>query len=132
MENMTLQDTDTTLTLPQEALPAQCPVDHSAWSWQKTAHDTETANKLIERDEAGVWHIRSFEAVRDILRSANTIQAGFGAEMIARAPQITNRPILYQDGKEHQQQRKQTARFFTPRTVSDNYRGLMEKLSDKL
>ena len=69
---MTLQDTDTTLTLPQEALPAQCPVDHSAWSWQKTAHDTETANKLIERDEAGVWHIRSFEAVRDILRICHT------------------------------------------------------------
>ena len=132
MENITLQDTDTTLMMSQEALPAQCPIDHSAWSWQKTAHDTETPSKLIERDEAGVWHIRSFEAVRDVLRSANTIQAGFGAEMIARAPQITNQPILYQDGKEHQQQRKQTARFFTPKAVSDNYRGLMENLSNKL
>lgn len=132
MEKMTLQDTDTIVSLPQEALAAQCPVDHSAWSWQKTAHGTQTTNKLIERDEGGVWHAYSFEAVRDILRSANTIQAGFGAEMIARAPQITNQPVLYQDGKEHQQQRKQTARFFTPKAVSDNYRDLMEKVSDRL
>ena len=133
MENMTVQHTDKTLTSTrQEALPAQCPVDHSAWSWQKTARGTGSAGDPIERDEAGVWHIRGYEAVRDVLRSANTVQAGFGAEMIARAPQVTNRPILYQDGKEHQQQRKQTARFFAPRTVSDNYRDLMEKLSDKL
>jgi len=133
MESMTMQYTDETVTLAhQEASPAQCPVDHSAWSWQKTARDSELAGTPVERDEAGVWHVRGFEAVREVLRSAYTIQAGFGAEMIIRAPQITNRPILYQDGKEHQLQRKQTARFFTPRAVSDNYRDLMEKLSEKL
>ena len=36
-------------------------------------------------------------------------------------------PILYQEGKEHNEQRKQTARFFSPRTVSENYRELMEE-----
>lgn len=133
MESRTVQHTDETTTLTsQDALAAQCPIDHSVWSWQKTAREAELTGKPVERDAAGVWHIRSFEAVREILRSANTIQAGFGAEMIVRSPQITNRPVLYQDGKEHQQQRKQTARYFTPKAVSDNYRELMEQLSDKL
>ena len=36
------------------------------------------------------------------------------------------------EGKAHQQQRKQTARFFTPKTVSSNYRQFMETLSDQL
>ena len=38
-------------------------------------------------------------------------------------------PILYQEGKEHNEQRKQTARFFSPRAVSDNYRELMEEFA---
>jgi cytochrome P450 len=130
---MTLQQTDTTTNLMHaEISTSQCPIDHSAWSWQKTARTIEPIGAPVERDETGVWHIRNFDTVRDVLRSANTIQAGFGAEMIARVPHVTNRPILYQDGKEHQQQRKQTARYFTPRAVSDNYRNLMEKFSDKL
>jgi cytochrome P450 len=133
MEKMTLQQTDTTASMTHaETSTSQCPIDHSAWPWQKTARTSEPVGAPVERDEEGVWHIRNFDTVRDVLRSANTIQAGFGAEMIARVPHVTNRPILYQDGKEHQQQRKQTARYFTPRTVSDNYRGLMEKYSDKL
>jgi cytochrome P450 len=41
-------------------------------------------------------------------------------------------PILYQEGKEHNEQRKQTARFFTPKAVSDNYRQMMNKMADKL
>ncbi len=127
-----MKQIDEMATLTQQEAPAQCPVDHSAWSWQKTARETTHGDKPVERDETGVWHIRGFDAVREVLRSANTIQAGFGAEMIVRAPQITNRPVLFQDGKEHQQQRKQTARYFTPKAVSDNYRDLMEKLSDKL
>ena len=45
---------------------------------------------------------------------------------------MKNRPILYQEGKVHQQQRKQTARFFTPKTVSTNYRQFMEQLADQL
>jgi cytochrome P450 len=133
MEEMTLQQTDTTDSLTDaETSTSQCPIDHSAWPWQKTAPAIEPTGAPVEQDEEGVWHIRNFDTVRDVLRSANTIQAGFGAEMITRVPHVTNRPILYQDGKEHQQQRKQTARYFTPRAVSDNYRGLMEKLSDKL
>lgn len=47
-------------------------------------------------------------------------------------PRGRNTPILYQEGKPHQQQRKQTARFFAPVTVSTRYRVLMERLADQL
>lgn len=42
------------------------------------------------------------------------------------------RLILYQEGPKHHEQRRQTARFFTPRFTSENYRALMENLSDQV
>jgi len=114
-------------------MPARCPIDHSTISQQKTPKFIEPVGEAIEYDEsANVWHVRSFEAARTILRSPNTKQAGFNAELITHIPGQNNTPILYQEGKVHQQQRKQTARFFTPKAVSDNYRQLMENLSDEL
>jgi len=86
----------------------------------------------VEQDKDGVWHVRSFEATREVLRSADTKQAGFNAELLARIPNMMNQPILYQEGKAHQQQRKQTARFFTPKMVSDNYRQGVERLVSQL
>ena len=117
------------------ASSAQCPVDHSAWAWQKTAQTVKmgtSAPAPIERDAEGMWHVRSFDAARTVLRSADTKQAGFNAELIARVPGEMNLPILYLEGKQHQQQRKLSARFFTPKTVNDSYRSMMEKLSDQL
>jgi cytochrome P450 len=52
--------------------------------------------------------------------------------MMERIPGQRNQSILYQEGKVHQQQRKQTARFFTPKTVSTSYRQMMETLSDQM
>ncbi|BCL81191.1 cytochrome P450 [Ktedonobacteria bacterium brp13] len=110
-----------------------CPVDHHALSRQKTGRVQEPVDLPVEYDEQeGVWHVRGFEAARAILRSGNTKQAGFNAEQVTSIKGMKNRPILYQEGKVHQQQRKQTARFFTPKTVSTNYRQFMEQLADQL
>ncbi len=114
-----------------ESTVTRCPIDHSAWPQQKTARAAETASAPIERDAQGRWHVRGFEEARAILRSADTKQAGFNAEFLDRMPGM-NQPILYQEGKAHQQQRKQTARFFTPKTVSTSYRQLMERLADQM
>lgn len=74
----------------------------------------------------GVWHIRSLEVARAILRDRGaTAQAGFNAELVLRAP--WRPPLLYADGEAHRQQRVKVARFFTPRAVAANYRGLMEQ-----
>lgn len=110
----------------------KCPVDHHALSYQKTAREQELVDLPVERDATGTWHIRGFEEARIILRSGNTCQAGFNAEQITSIKGMKNRPILFQEGKIHQQQRKQTARFFTPKAVSSNYRQFMEQLADQL
>jgi cytochrome P450 len=111
---------------------AQCPVDHAMWSKQKTAREVEPQGVPIECDEAGVWHVRGFEEARAVLRGNDTKQAGFRAELIGSVPRMRNQPILYQEGTVHHTQRRQTARFFTPKTVSANYRGMMEQLVDGL
>ena len=110
-----------------------CPIDHAALSHKKTAHPTERLEgPSIERDSAGTWHIRGYAEARAILRNTDTKQAGFRAELIQRFAGEGNVPILYQEGKAHQQQRKQTARFFTPKAVSSDYHLLMERLADEL
>ncbi len=113
------------------ASSGQCPIDHTNYSRQKTAREVVTGPR-IERDDAGIWHVRGFEEARAILRGSGTRQAGFNAEMMERIPGQRNQPILYQEGKVHHQQRKQTARFFTPKTVSTSYRQMMETLSDQM
>ncbi|HZS79299.1 MAG TPA: cytochrome P450 [Ktedonobacteraceae bacterium] len=119
----------------EQALKEQsnsCPVKHDSLSQQKTSRGEVGSSLPIERDEQGVWQVYGFEEARAILRSSATKQAGFNAEHIEKIPGIKNRPILYLEGKEHQQQRKQTARFFTPKTVSTSYRQFMETLADQL
>jgi cytochrome P450 len=109
----------------------RCPVDHMALAQQKTARGTENGPK-ISRDTEGVWHVRGYEEAKTVLRSPDTTQAGFKAELLERAPSNMNPPILYQEGKAHHEQRKQTARFFAPKTVSDKYHQLMESLSEQI
>lgn len=112
--------------------PVQCPIDHRSLPYQKTSRGTETSARPLERDAQGVWQVHGFEEARIILRSSATRQAGFNADQMAKVPGVTNRPILYLEGKAHQQQRQKTARFFTPKTVSTNYRQFMEALADQL
>jgi cytochrome P450 len=118
-----------------EPKQATCPFDHKAVSAQKTIREQELAGQNIapvERDSTGVWHIRGFEEARTILRGSNTKQAGFRAELIGKLPSNLRPPILYQEGKLHNEQRKQTAKFFTPKAVNANYQTFMEKLADEL
>ncbi len=120
---------------PAHSATGACPVDHAALtqhSQRKTAREQEPTAPRVARDAEGVWHVRGFDAARTVLRSTTTRQAGFRADMIARVSGTRNQPILYLEGKTHHEQRKQTARFFTPKTVSDNYRQLMERLADDL
>jgi cytochrome P450 len=93
----------------------------------------ESAESAIERDARGVWHVRDFDLARAVLRSTSTKQAGFKAEIIEKVPgMMTNPPILYMEGKEHLEQRKQTARYFTPAATSKNYRQFMTDLAETL
>ena len=83
------------------------------------------------RDEHGVWHVRDAASSRALLRDTETVQAGLGVETVEKLPPSIRRPVLYRDGEEHREHRRQTARFFTPRRVDEHYRGLMERVADE-
>lgn len=108
-----------------------CPVHREAFSEKKTGLATP-GGPALECAADGTWHVRDFALTRQLLRSGNTRQAGFRAELLARMPHVMRQPILYQDGKPHHEQRRQTARFFAPKTVSTHYRELMEELAKRL
>ncbi len=110
----------------------RCPVDHSAYGSKKSVRAIPEEGALLQPDAQGVWHVRGFDEARAVLRSSTTRQAGFNAEQVTSQMLKGNRPILYEEGKPHQEQRTKTARFFTPKTVSSNYRQMMEALAERL
>ncbi|MFC4852353.1 cytochrome P450 [Actinophytocola glycyrrhizae] len=83
------------------------------------------------RDDDGVWHVRDLAGGRAVLRDTETVQAGLGVETVAKLPSSFRRPVLYWDGPEHREYRRQTARFFTPRRVDTEYRDLMHRVADR-
>lgn len=83
------------------------------------------------RDEHGVWHVRELESGRALLRETGTVQAGLGIETVAKLPAGFRRPVLYWDGPEHREYRRQTAKFFTPKWVDAQYRDLMHRIADR-
>ncbi|WP_151774015.1 cytochrome P450 [Streptomyces abyssomicinicus] len=78
----------------------------------------------------GVWRVAGVEEARAVLRSHDTVQAGLGVESTEKLPSFYRRPVLYRDGPEHREDRRQTARFFTPRRVDRHYRPVMERVAE--
>ncbi|MFJ8108114.1 cytochrome P450 [Streptomyces sp. NPDC096132] len=85
----------------------------------------------VSRETDGSWVVRGYAAAREVLRSTDTVQAGLGIETVEKLPRRIRRPVLYQDGPEHREQRRQTARFFTPRWVDEHYRPLMTRVAQE-
>ncbi|MEV4312055.1 cytochrome P450 [Actinocrispum sp. NPDC049592] len=85
----------------------------------------------VHRDADGIWQIHEFNAAKTVLRSTDTVQAGLGVEFMDRMPASIRRPVLYRDGPEHREHRRQTAKYFTPRHVDSHYRELMERYADR-
>ncbi|HEY3407015.1 MAG TPA: cytochrome P450 [Propionicimonas sp.] len=98
---------------------------------RRLSHRTGEAAWPAAEHRGDVWHLRSTEAVRQVLREKDaTTQAGFSAELMP--DRVRERPILFMDGEEHRTQRTKVARFFTPKTVATRYRRLMEDRADAL
>ncbi|WP_345745865.1 cytochrome P450 [Streptomyces sp. ODS28] len=85
----------------------------------------------VRRGPGGVWQVHGYRASRAVLRSTGTVQAGLGVETMEKMPSTLRRPVLYRDGPEHREHRRQTARFFTPRRVDEEYRGLMGEVAER-
>ncbi len=85
----------------------------------------------VRQDAEGVWQVRGYAQARALLRSTDTRQAGLGVETVEKLPAKIRRPVLYRDGPEHREHRRQTARYFTPRRVTENYRDLMVRIAER-
>ncbi|WP_433218619.1 cytochrome P450 [Dactylosporangium sp. CS-047395] len=91
-------------------------------------------SRKVERDASegeGVWPVCTHAAGRAVLRSSDTVQAGLGVETVEKLPPGIRRPVLYRDGPEHREYRRQTARFFTPKRVDEHYRELMIEAAER-
>ena len=110
---------------------SRCPVGHG----REVASDRKALGQgghgpAVEHRD-GVWIVRSYAAARQVLRSGGASrQAGFNSEAVANLG--LKKPVLFQDGSAHKEQRVATARFFTPKTVDEQYRSLMERLTDEI
>ncbi|MFI1462234.1 cytochrome P450 [Nocardia carnea] len=98
---------------------------------RKITRDGGSGGCPVTRNADGVWLVRDYAAGRAALRSSDTVQAGLGVETLDNLPARIRRPVLYRDGPEHREHRRQTARFFTPRRVDESYRGFIDSLADR-
>ncbi len=97
---------------------------------RKTAREGFAPGPAIE-ERGGVWHVRSYDLVRQVLRRPDGIrQAGFNAELASRTG--LRQPVLFEDGAAHHEHRTAIARFFTPARIDAAYREMMDALSERL
>jgi cytochrome P450 len=98
---------------------------------QRKVPREESAGCPVHRDADGVWQVHGFAAARTVLRSTDTRQRGFGADRARQAFRKMRPSVLYRDGVEHREHRRQTAKYFTPRKVHTSYRELMHRYADE-
>jgi cytochrome P450 len=91
------------------------------------------SQRKVPADGGGGEGVRleSYEEVRALLRSPDTRQGGFAVEQAETLPRKMRRPVLWRDGPEHRDDRRQTARFFTARRVESSYREMMASVADE-
>jgi len=112
-------------------MAAETPADIPVESHRKVPRGELAPGCPVHADADGVWHVQDFSTARALLRSTETRQAGFGVEHAAKLDGRMRMPVLYRDGPEHREHRRQTAKYFTPRRVDTAYRSLMERLADE-
>lgn len=109
----------------------QCPFPHAATSLTRKPGLHTPPGAPVEIDERGIYRIHDFQTARDVLRAEETAQAGFGAEMVTQLSALKHQPVLYAEGPEHHEMRRDTARYFTPTAVAA-YHPFIAGLADRL
>ncbi|MEV0218276.1 cytochrome P450 [Streptomyces sp. NPDC050704] len=104
-------------------------MNEAAGNARKIDRQPAHATCPVSRAGDGTWQVRGYAQARAVLRSTGTLQAGLGIETVEKLPARVRRPVLYRDGPEHREHRRQTARYFTPRRVDEHYRDLMIRIT---
>ncbi|MDT0548349.1 MULTISPECIES: cytochrome P450 [Streptomyces] len=105
-------------------------MEHGARKIERSADPDGASDCPLRRGPDGVWQVRGYPEARAVLRATGTVQAGLGIETVENLPSGLRRPVLYRDGPEHREHRRQTARFFTPRRVDERYREVMVRAAE--
>jgi cytochrome P450 len=97
---------------------------------QRRVDRDEAVGCPVYQDDDGVWRVHTYAAAREVLRSTQTRQRGFGADQAREAFRKMRPTVLFRDGPEHREHRRQTAKYFTPRKVHTSYRELMHRYAE--
>ncbi|MDB5046905.1 MAG: cytochrome [Deinococcus sp.] len=97
-----------------------CPVhrDLPPSNQQKTSREALHSRPPVERDERGIYRIYGYAEAKEVLRSEQARQAGFHYDSVIGGLGLINPPVLYMEGDQHHDMRRQTARYFTPSAVA--------------
>ncbi|WP_371352169.1 cytochrome P450 [Streptomyces malaysiensis] len=106
--------------------------DHAAHEYgaRRVDRGPDAGSCPVRRGPDGIWQVSGYQEARAVLRDTATVQAGLGIETVEKLPSRFRRPVLYRDGPEHREDRRQTARFFTPRRVDEHYREVMVRVAE--
>jgi cytochrome P450 len=108
-------------------MTAETPVD----SQRKVARGEMAPGCPVQHGADGTFKVQDFAEARAMLRNTETRQAGFGVEQASRMDGKMRMPVLFRDGPEHREHRRQTAKYFTPKKVDTSYRELMDRLAEE-
>jgi cytochrome P450 len=90
----------------------------------------DRANQPVERSN-GCWRVSGYAEARTVLM-ADTIQAGFNADLVLRMPSQMVPPVLFQHGDAHRRQRSQSARYFSPSVTTERHIPRMEHYAEEI
>ena len=110
-----------------DAMPAETPVE----SQRKVDRGPVAPGCPVHAGADGTYVIQDYATARAFLRGPDTRQAGFGVDAASKLEGKMRMPVLYRDGADHREHRRQTAKYFTPKRVDTAYRDLMERLAEE-
>lgn len=116
---------------PQADPTPRCPFTGQSASLTRREPSPVPQQPGVERDERGVYRVRSFGPAREVLRSETVRQAGFMAETARDVKGLGRPPVLFEEGETHHEMRRGVARLFTPTQV-ENYGPMIAALADDL
>ncbi|MFC4452470.1 cytochrome P450 [Deinococcus sonorensis] len=114
---------------PDAAAPG-CPF-HASTGSKTVQPDAPRPDAAVTIGSQGYYRIHGLDATRQVLRSEAVQQAGLGAEQVRQVQALHHMPVLYMEGEQHHEMRRQTARYFTPVAVA-GYQQMMGQLADRL
>jgi cytochrome P450 len=81
--------------------------------------------------DAGALRVKNAELGRAVMRSAESVQAGAGAESL-HFDNPEHAPVFFLDGQPHRRKRITIAKFLSPKAVTTRHREIMEHTTDDL